>query len=241
MLTLTVVSLLAYGGKVTSGYFSDGESSTDNVLRVKIAPLFGSADSFAVLAGSGITNTGATTITGDIGSFPTYTVPGGSITLNGTNHADDAVTQGAKNDLVIAYNDAAGRTPDHDVGTELGGTSPVPGVYYNSVAGTFGITGNLTLTGDANAVWIFQAASTLITATGSEVILSGGAKASNVYWVVGSSATLGGEGGAGSILKGNILALTSATLNTGTNMEGRVLARNGAVTLHASTIIKPTP
>ncbi len=91
--------------------------------------------------------------------------------------------------------------------------------------------------GDANAVWIFQATSTLITATDSQVILSGGAKAANIYWKVGSSATLGTT----SIFKGNILTLTSVALSTGTNVEERVLARNGTVTLGTNTIVKPAP
>lgn len=233
LIALTVVLLLAYSGKVASGYFSDGESSANNVLRVKAAPLFASADSFAVLAGSGISNAGTTMITGDIGSFPTYTVPGGSITLTGTNHTDDAVTQAAKNDLVIAYDDAAGRAYT-TIGDTLGGTSPIPGVYRG---GALGLTGTITLNGDLNSVWIFQAGSSLITATGSQVLLTGGARPSNVYWQVGSSATLGTD----STFKGNILALTSATLGTGANVEGRVLARNGAVTLDTNTVTRPAP
>lgn len=236
-LALAAVLLLASGGNGTTGYFNDVESSSNDVLRVKIAPLFGSADSFVVLAGTGITNTGPTTITGDVGTYPTATEAGfDSVTFTtGTNHAGDAVTQGAKDDLVIAYVDAAGR-PAVTVATELGGTSPVPGVY-NSAAGTFGITGNLTLTGDANAVWIFQAASTLITADSSQVILSGGATAANVYWLVGSSATLGTN----SIFRGNIMALTSITITTGATVYGRALARNGAVTLDTNIVVKPTP
>jgi hypothetical protein len=233
LLTFTVVLLLAYGGRVTSGYFSDGESSTDNILRVKSAPLFGSADSFVVLAETGIVNVGATTITGDIGSYSTYAMPGGSITLFGTNHGNDAVTQGAKDDLVIAYNDAAGRAYT-TIGDTLGGTSPLPGVYRG---GALDLTGNLTLTGDANAVWIFQAGSSLTTANGSRVILSGDARAANVYWQVTSSATLGTD----SIFKGNILALASITLITGAQLEGRALARNGLVTLGTNIITKPAP
>jgi len=120
------------------------------------------------------------------------------------------------------------------VATELGGTTPAPGVY-TSADGTFGITGTLNLTGDANAVWIFQAASTLNTAGSSQVILSGGAKAANVYWQVGSDATLGTT----SIFKGNILSLSSITLDTGARLDGRAFARNGAVTLDANVVTKP--
>jgi len=233
LLVITAVLLFAYSGKFTGSSFNDAASSTGNVLRVKNAPLFGAADNFVVLAGSGITNTGTTVITGDIGSAPTYSAPGGTIKLTGTDHGADAFTQAAKTNLDIAYGDAVGRTPV-TIATELGGTSPAPGVY-NSAAGTFAITGILTLNGNATDVWIFQTATTLITADNSKIVLIG-AKATNVYWVVGSSATLGTN----TIFEGNIMALTSITLNTGANVEGRLLAQ-AAVTLDGNTIVKPAP
>lgn len=198
----------------------------------------GSATSFAVLAGSGITNTGPSVINGNIGSYPTTSITGFPPGLvNGTDHAGDAVTQGAKTDLTTAYNDAAGRTPVTTVPTELGGTTLVPGVY-RSAAGTFGITGTVTLNGqgDPNAVFVFQTGSTLITATGSSVSLIGSAQSCNVFWQVGSSATLGGS----TSFKGTILALTSITLVTGATIDGRALARNGAVTLDTNTITAST-
>jgi hypothetical protein len=234
LLTLAVVLLTTYSGKVTSSNFIDVESSTDNVLRVKIAPLFGAADSFLVLAGSTVTNTGITTVDGDLGLSPGTEVvgfPPGIV--SGTKHVTDATAAQAKLDLTTAYNDAAGRTAV-TVGTELGGTSPLPGVY---TAGTFGLTGILTLTGNANAVWIFHTTSTLDTAAGSQVVLSGGAKAANVYWVVESSATLGEN----SFFKGNIMALASITMYTGANLEGRALAQTAAVTLNTNTITRPLP
>jgi hypothetical protein len=202
----------------------------------------GTADSFAVLAGSGITNTGSTTITGDIGSHPTPAQTGtgacpaaGCVTLDGVNHEDDAVTQGAKADLTTAYNDAAGRTPVTTIATELGGQTLGGGVY-NSAAGTFGITGTLTLDagGNPDEVFVFQTASTLITASASSVNLLGGAQACNVFWQVGSSATLGTS----SSFSGNILALTDITMTTNATAVGRVLARNGAVTLDTNTITR---
>ena len=153
----------------------------------------GTAASFAVLAGTGITNTGPTTITGDVGTYPTPAETGfGSVTLHGTNHAGDAVALQAKTDLTTAYNSAAGRTPVSTVGTELGGQTLTPGVY-DSAAGTFGITGTLTLNGQGqqNAVFIFKMASTLITASSSNVRFINGAQSCNVFWQVGSSATLG--------------------------------------------------
>jgi type VI secretion system secreted protein VgrG len=198
----------------------------------------GTAASFAVLAGSGITNTGPSVINGDIGSFPTTSISGFPPGIvNGTDHGGDGVTQGAKGDLTTAYNDAAGRTPVTTVPTELGGTTLTHGVY-SSAAGTFGITGALTLDaqGDASAVFIFQMASTLTTATASSVVLIGGAQACNVFWQVGSSATIGGS----TDFQGNILALTSITLVTSATVDGRVLARNGAVTLDTNTITTAT-
>lgn len=196
----------------------------------------GLADNFAVLAGSGITNTGITTISGDVGTYPTITETGfGSLTLTGTNHFGDAVTQQAKADLVTAYNDAAGQAVSSQVATELGGTTKIAGVY-DSAAGTFGITGTLTLDaeGDPNAVFIFKTASTLITAAASHVSLINGAQACNVFWQVGSSATLGTT----SDFKGNILALASITDNGGSSVIGRVLARNAAVTLNNTTVTR---
>ncbi len=195
----------------------------------------GTADSFAVLAGAGITNTGPTTINGDVGSFPTTTQSGfGSVTLTGTNHAGDSVTQGAKTDLTTAYNDAAGRGPTIPVTADLGGQNLVAGVYNS--ASSLALTGVLTLTGSASDVWVFQAGSTLTTASGSSVVFIGGAQACNVFWQVGSSATIG----TGSAFKGTILALTSITVTTGATVDGRVLARNGAVTLDTNTITRST-
>ena len=195
------------------------------------APGLGTAGSFAVLAGAGITNTGPTTIKGDVGSFPTTTQTGfGSVTLNGTNHAGDAVTQGAKTDLTTAYNTAAGSGPTIPVAADLGGQTLVPGVYNS--ASSLGLTGKLTLSGTSSDVWIFQAGSTLTTASGSSVVFIGGATSCNVFWQIGTSATIG----TGSAFKGTIIAKTSITVTTGATIDGRALARNGAVTLDTNTI-----
>ena len=149
------------------------------------------------------------------------------MTLDGAQHLGDAVALDAKNALVTAYNDAAGATPVTKVATELGGTTLKPGVYGSD---TLGLTGTLTL--DGEGVYIFQAGSTLITAPNSEVELINGASACDVYWQVGSSATLD----TATSFKGTIMALTSIALNTGVTLQGRALARNGAVTMNNDTI-----
>lgn len=204
----------------------------------------GRAHGFTVLAGAGIMNAGHTTIRGDVGSYPTLTVTGfgacpaaNCVNLRGTNHTGDAVTRAAKRDLTTAYNDAAGRTVDATIGAELGGTTVTPGVY-DSVSGTFEITGTLRLDaqGHPNAVFIFQTASTLVTASDSRVNLIGKAQASNVYWQVGSSATLG----TGSVFRGHILAFSSITVNDHVKMIGMALARGGSVTLDTNVIRRAT-
>ena len=192
----------------------------------------GTADSFAVLAGQGITNTGATTIVGDVGSFPNPAETGfGTVTLIGTNHAGNAVTQQAKTDLTTAYDQAAAAGPPTAVATELGGTTLTPGVYRSD---TLGITGTLTLDtqGDPDAVFVFQSASTLVTAADSAVVVLDGTTACNVFWKVSSSATLGTD----SHLIGTVLASAAITATNGATVQGRLLAQTEAVTLDHNTI-----
>lgn len=198
----------------------------------------GTTSGFAVLAGSTITNTGTTTISGDaggdVGLSPGTVFTGqASVTLSGAVHLADAVALLAKNDLVIAYDDAAGRTPVTTIPTELGGTTLTPGTY-DSADGTFQITGTLTLDaqGDPDGVFVFKTASTLITANNSNVNLTNSARYCRTFWKVGSSATLGTN----SHFVGHILALTSITATTGATVQGQLLARNGAVTLDTNTI-----
>ncbi|MEX2621737.1 MAG: ice-binding family protein [Egibacteraceae bacterium] len=172
----------------------------------------------------------------DVGLHPGSSVTGfDSVTMAGELHIADAVAEQAKTDLVTAYTDAAGRQPVTTTATELGGQTLAPGVY-TSASGTFGMTGTLTLdaAGDGNAVFIFTMPTTLVTATDSRVNLINGADACNVYWQVGSSATLGTR----TSFKGNILALTSISLNTGAVIDGRAMARNGAVTMDTNTITR---
>ena len=202
------------------------------------APPLGTADSFAVLGGAVVTNTGPTTLSGDLGSYPTTTITGtGSIVFaSGVNHAGDAVTQGAQTDLITAYNAAAGAGPTSPITADLAGTTLIPGVY--TASSSMGLSGEVTLDagGDPSAVFIFQAGSTLTTSPGSLVTLTGKAQACNVFWQVGSSATLDTN----SIFRGTVLAMTSITANTGATIEGRLLARNGAVTLDTNTITRPS-
>ena len=196
----------------------------------------GTAANFAVLAGSTVTNTGPTTVNGDLGLSPGTSVTGfppGQV--NGTIHAADSVALQAQADLTAAYDDAVASPVTATVPVELGGTTVTPGTY-DSAAGTFGITGTLTLDaqGNPDAVFIFQAASTLITASSSSVKLINGAQASRVFWQVGSSATLGTY----STIHGTVMALASITVTTGVTVRGRMLARTAAVTLDTSTITK---
>lgn len=198
----------------------------------------GTAAPFAVLAGTTVVNTGATVLSGDLGLSPGSSVvgfPPGTI-INGAEYVADPTAVQAQNDLTTAYNDAASRTPATTVSTDLGGQTLAPGVY-NSASG-IGLTGTVTLDGqnNPNSVFIFQAGSTLITASNSTVSLINGAQACNVFWQVGSSATLG----TGTSFVGTILALTSATIDTGATVSGRVLARNGQVSLDTNTITVPT-
>ncbi|HEY6470155.1 MAG TPA: ice-binding family protein [Candidatus Dormibacteraeota bacterium] len=198
------------------------------------SPRLGTALNFTVLGGSTITNTGPTVVTGELGLRPGTALTGfppGIVT--GVKHITDAVALRAKNDLVTAYNDAANSpTTSNLTGRNLGGKNLVPGVYKFSSSAQ--LTGSLTLSG--RGVFIFKIGSTLTTASSSVVRLTNGAQACQVFWQVGSSATLG----TATRFQGNLMALTSITLTTGANVTaGRVLARNGAVTLHTNQIRRP--
>jgi hypothetical protein len=198
----------------------------------------GSAGSFAVLAGATVTNTGQTTVTGDLGVSPGTAVTGFPPgILVGAMHAGDPASAHAIADLTRAYNDAAGRTlAPILVAGNLGGRNLRPGLY-KSTSSLEVSSGDLMLDaqGDPNAVFIFQIASTLTLTAGRSVFLSGGAKASNIFWQVGSSATLGTT----SVCEGTIMADQSITLNAGATLNGRALARVGAVTLDGNAIVVP--
>lgn len=202
------------------------------------AVALGTSGNFAVLAGSTVTNTGPTSVTGDLGVSPSSAVTGFPPgTLVGTQHAGDPTAGTAIADLTTAYDDAAGRTLCAvTVAGNLGGMTLAPGLYAST--SSLGITsGDLTLDaqGDPDAVFIFKMASTLTTTSGRRVILAGGAKAANVYWQVGSSATFGTT----SAFSGTVMADQAITLDTGATLDGRALARIAAVTLASNTIVKP--
>jgi len=192
---------------------------------------------FGILAGSTVTNTSTvaapTNVTGDVGVWAGTAIvgfpPG---TLTGTLHSGDAVAQTAQGQLTTAYNTAAGKPVGTHLPPDIGGSTLFPGVYTTVAQPSLGITGNLTLDaqGDSTAVWIFQIGSTLITAAG-QVKLQNGALPQNVFWQIGSSATLG----TGTTMAGNLMANQSISLNTGVTLNGRALASIGAVTLISDT------
>jgi hypothetical protein len=198
----------------------------------------GTAGSFAVLAGSTVTNTGSSVISGNVGLDPGSAVTGfppGTVNA-GTMHVTDAVALQAQNDLTTAYNDAAGRSSTETISSDLAGLTLTSGVYTSATS--LGLSGNLTLDaeGDPSAVFIFQAGSTLTAGSGAAITLTGGAQACNVFWQVGSSATIG----TGSQFVGVIMALDSISMTTGATLQGSALARNGAVTLDDNTITQAT-
>jgi len=195
----------------------------------------GTAGNYAVLAGSTVTNTGPSILTGDLGVSAGCALTGfppGSV--SGTINACNAASSQAQRDLTTAYNSAMGLSPTATLtGKNLGGMTLTPGVYF--FASSAQLTGTLTLNnlGNTNALFVFQIGSTLTTASGSAVIFSSTLNDPNVFWQVGSSATLGTT----TKFEGNILALTSITLNSGASIGcGSALAINGAVTLNNNTI-----
>ena len=198
----------------------------------------GAAAKFAVLGGTTVSSSGPTVVNGHLGVSP-GTATTGSLKVRGMIHAGGKTAAQAQGDLTGAYNDLAGRTIGAlTVAGNLGGLTLTPGLYKSTSSLEIS-SGDLTLDaqGDTNAVFIFQMPSTLTTTSGRQVILSGGARAANIYWQVGSSATLGPN----SVFKGSILALNSVTLQSAATVEGRLLARTAAVTLDTDTITPPAP
>lgn len=200
----------------------------------------GAAAGFAVLAGSTVTNTGPTSVTGDLGVSPGTAVTGFPVgIIIGAKHAGDPAAALGIASLTTAYNDAKGRTLcPVTVAGNLGGMTLYPGLYKSTSSLEIS-SGDLTLDakGEGDAVFIFQMASTLTTTPGRQVILTNNAKSANVYWQVGTSATFGST----SAMKGTVMADQAITMNTGATLNGRILARIAAVALDSNTIVKPTP
>lgn len=225
LIILTTTALLLIGGIATAA----------------IVPtvVLGTSENYSVLGGSTVTNTGNSVLNGSLGLSPGTSITGfppGTV-AGSIDNANGAAAQ-AQVDLTAAYVDAAGRVLNGTTTADLGNLVLVGGVYAGPSKSPLSLTGNLTLdgAGDPNSVFIFQTDSTLTTASGSSVTLINSAQECNVFWQVGSSATLG----TGSLFAGNILALTSITVTTGVTIHGRALARNGAVTLDTDTFILPT-
>ena len=196
-------------------------------------PGLGTAGSFAVLGGTTVTNTGPSWITGQLGVAPGSAVTGFPPGTSGPQHLGDSVATTAQTNLTAAYTNAAAQPcpgTNNFTGSNLGGKNLVPGVYCQTTAPT--LTGTLTLNG--SGIYIFQIGSTLVTASGASVVLLGGAQPCQIFWVVGSSATIATS----TTFVGNIMALTSIAMQTGATLNGRALARNGAVTLDTNRIIQ---
>ena len=250
--TFTPAALLGldmlYTATITTGAKDTGNTAlladyvwTFRTGACSMAPVvLSSAGTFAVLAGSTVTNTGLTQIIGDVGTSPGTAITGfGPGIIVGAQHAGDPAAAGGIASLTTAYNDAAGRSLCAvTVAGNLGGLTLAPGLYKST--STLAISsGDLTLDaqGDPDAIWIFQMASSLTTTDGRQVILTNGAKASNIYWQVGSSATIGTT----SSFYGTIMADQAISLLTGATLEGRALARIDSVTMDSNSITRPSP
>lgn len=201
----------------------------------QVAPSLGSAQSYAVLAGSTVTNVGATIVTGDLGVSPGSAVTGfpPGVVVNGTIHSADASAAAAQDSLTAAFNNLGSQACTVDLtGQDLGGLTLTPGVYCYSTSAQ--LTGTLTLNAQGNpaSVFIFKMGSTITTESGSAVEMINGGESCNVFWRVGSSATLGSS----TAFLGNILAEASITLISGATVLGRTLARTHAVTLGDNTV-----
>lgn len=231
-------SSLGNSSQTSSSSVSLSSSSAANTNQSPAA--LGAASTYAVLAGSTVTNTGQTTVRGDVGvsagssvtGFPPGVVNAGAI------HSADMHASLAQSALTVAYNDLAGRSTNAvSVSGNLGGSTLSPGLY-KSTSGLEISSGDLTLDakGDTNAVFIFQMATTLNVTVGRHVMLIGGARASNIFWQVGTSATIG----VNSTFKGSVLADQSISLQTGATVDGRLLARIGGVTLQSNTVTIPS-
>ena len=239
LLSTFAIASVVFFGSCTS---NDPTKNVDNPsgiplqsVTMPVVVMAGASD-FALLAGSAVTSTGATNITGNLGLSPGTSVggfPPGIIT--GTQQINTNLATQGKLDLTAAYNDAAGRTSTDivTISGNIGGLTLTPGLYKSTSSLAIS-SGDLTFDakGNANSVFIIQIASSLTTTAGRKVFLTNGASASHIFWQVGSSATFGTT----SVFKGTIMAMQSITFNTGATLDGRALARTGGIVLAGNTI-----
>ncbi len=230
--------------RTLSGLLASALAATVSAAMVFLTPTaasaialpvpLGTTATYSVLAGAGVTNTGNSVLAHDLGTHPTPAITGfppGQV--GGAIHAADAAALQAKSDLLVAYNNAAGQAVDFALPAGIGGgPALLPGVYH-ATAGV-GITGDLILDGQgsSDAVWVFQIPESLTTATSSRILLTNGASACNVFWQIGEDASLGVT----TSFVGTLMAENSITVNQGTNVEGRLLAQVGSVTLNNNRI-----
>ena len=237
--SLSLLATLALGASACTAGVPTPNSDGKSFAALATMPALGTVGSFAVLGGSTVTNTGSTTINGDVGLSPGLAITGfpPGIVTGGTMHAGDATALQAQTDATAAFNSLAAEACGVDLtGKDLGGLTLVPGVYCFSSSAQ--LTGALVLDagGRADAVWVFKMDTTLTTASNSSVRVINGGNDCGVFWQVGSSATLG----TGTVFAGSVLALASITLNTDAKVSGRTLARTGAVTMDTNSVSLPT-
>jgi hypothetical protein len=236
-LSLPLLAVIASSAAACGSAGAPGDHASQAASELA-APTLGTVASFAVLGGSTVTNTGATTVNGDLGVSPGLAITGfpPGLVTGGTTHAGDAVALQAQTDVANAYDTLAAEACTVDLtGKDLGGLTLTPGVYCFSSSAQ--LTGALVLdaAGKADAVFIFKMASTLTTASNASVAMINGGSDCNVFWQVGSSATVG----TGTVFVGSVLALASITLTTGAKVSGRALARTGAVTMDDNAVALP--
>jgi type VI secretion system secreted protein VgrG len=229
-------SILVISAAAVAALFTVGTGGGASAATVIDGPVnLGTASTYGVLGASAVTNTGPSVINGDLGLSPGTSITGfggaPNGVVNGTTHQTDAAAAQAQRDTTTAYDVAASLSPTQTGLTELNGLSLSPGVYSGGAL-ALANNGALTLAGSADSVWVFQAASTLTIGSASQIVITGGASSCNVFWQVGSSATVG----TGARFQGTVLAQQSVTATTGATVQGRLLARIGAVTLDTNTI-----
>jgi hypothetical protein len=239
MKTTSFLSAFLIGISVLFASCKDDNPDIIPIQKTAQAPIeLAGTSSLAILAGSAITNTGTTSVTGDMALSPGTSIggfPPGN--LVGVIHINDEIATQAKLDLTTAYNDAAGRTSTEIVtlSGNIGGLTLTPGLYKTTSSLAIS-SGDLTFDakGNGNAVFIIQIASSLTVTSGRQVFLTGGAKAANIFWQVGSSATFGTT----SVFKGTLMVMQSITFETGATLDGKAMARTGAVIMAGNTIVK---